>query len=192
MKKILFILAVVICITGCQAKEPIMYMKSSEISNDESVLLSAIGASIFEYQVTDLIKMITIRGTRYQNGESTQLLINHKIYVDETISNNKYKLLFMLSKSNRFFCLSQTNGDYSTNSEQLLEDISFDWIAKKEFKGLAEITPGIPIPLVIMTSDNQQPIYETSEYMQHPEYISMYPDIFLVTITFDTEWKPSD
>ena len=56
-----------------------MLVKLSELQKDKAMLLSAIGATIFEYQINDFIKTILISEIRYRDCEVSQVLINHRV-----------------------------------------------------------------------------------------------------------------
>ena len=126
--KIVLILLVVFSILGligCSRES--MYLKPISLDKNVAVLLKNTGSYLFEYKVDDTIKMITIKGIEYNEGEMSQA-IEHKVYVAEKNLEGDFVLQFI--DKTRYFGISFSYEDYSHFGDRVFEDELFELMKK--------------------------------------------------------------
>ena len=151
-----------------------MEVADNEISNNY----------LFEYKVDNTIKMITIKGIEYNEGEMSQA-IEHKVYVAEKNLEGDFVLQFI--DKTRYFGISFSYEDYSHFGDRVFEDELFEWDEKAYRLQQTKIEAGKDIPLIILAKRDQND-YSASYYFNEP---GMWKDvnIFVLSIVFDTEWQ---
>jgi PBP1b-binding outer membrane lipoprotein LpoB len=180
-KTLILFIVFILLLSGC-VKEETMYIKPFMLAEEDINNMLERNGGIFEYYIDSSIKMITLRGIKYEENTEPEVIFNYRTAFNSDFSGRTSRFIFQISKDNGNVSVLTVNA----TAEAIIDKMkSYRLHSISLINEEINIIPDTAIPLHVMPRLSEKNQYfDPESFINNPEIAEQYSPIIVFSITF--------